>query len=70
MLGAVDAEVVEWIAGFDEGALAGEAALCLLGLSDLAAALHLYRDATEVAGFLGQLAALPATARKEPVWPV
>jgi tetratricopeptide (TPR) repeat protein len=137
-LGAADAEVAEWIAGFDEGALAGEAALCLLGLGDLAAAaraaervielrdgdrvrsrafgeltlarvlvhagrpdeaaahgravcavapsltsarvhrqltglgaaLHPYRDAAEVAGFLGQLATLPATARKEPVWPV
>lgn len=36
-------------------------------LTELGAALHLYRDATEVAGFLGQLATLPATARKEPV---
>jgi hypothetical protein len=39
-------------------------------LTELGAALHPYRDATEVAGFLGQLATLPATARKEPVWPV
>lgn len=137
-LGTTDAEAAEWIAGFDEAALAGEIALCLLGLGELAAAeraaervielrdgdrvrsrafgqltlarvlvhagrpdeaavhgravcavapsltsarvhrqltglgaaLHPYRDATEVAGFLGQLATLPATTRKEPVWPV
>ncbi len=137
-LGTADVEPAEWIAGFDEAALAGEVALCLLGLGDLAAAeraaervielrdgdrvrsrafgqltlarvlvhagrpdeaavhgravcavapslssarvhrqltglgaaLHPYRDATEVAGFLGQLATLPAAARKEPVWPV
>lgn len=39
-------------------------------LPELGAALHPYRDATEEAGFLGQLSTLPATTRKEPVWPV
>lgn len=138
VLGTTGAETAEWIAGFDEAALAGEAALCLLALGELAAAeraakrvielrdgdrvrsrafgqltlarvlihagrpdeaavhgravcavtprltsarvhrqltglgaaLYPYRGATEVAGFLGQLAMLPATTRREPVWPV